>query len=233
MKLNEQLTIGGVPVTTIEKKLVQLDIGSTGRASFQVVCDFEPAGLVELHIGYELEALEPYFLGVIESKLYSNGLWHLTCRELIGALSFKIPMAIRHATIEKVLAELSQGQLEFVIPNVQYSKAVVPAFHHAGTGIEALRQIGAVWQIPHYIVQQRPDGKIYVGSWEHSKWATSEVSEFPEHAIKTINSLSGEVLAIPKLRPGIKINGRYITEMTLKDDRMQLRWSNKLLNGSY
>lgn len=228
MKLNEQLLIGGERVTTIKTKLVQLDVHSPGRASFEIVTTQEPRGLVELQIGYDANQLKPYFLGVIEAKHFSNGVWYLTCRELLGALSFNTPIAIRHASIAQVLDVLAERGLEFVLPEANYTRVRVPTFYHSGTGIEALRQIGRVWQIPNYLFQQRPDGKIYVGSWNDSRWPNTEITNFAEHAITVSNSQSGELIAVPTLRPGIKINGRYITEVTLNNDRMQLRWSNKL-----
>mgnify|MGYP000986001319 CR=1 FL=1 len=98
---------------------VQLDLFSPGRAIFKVVCDNEPSGMVELHLGYQVANMQPYFLGVIESKHQSNGHWFLTCRELLGALSFPEPMAIRHATVSAVLNELSHLGLEFIYPNTQ------------------------------------------------------------------------------------------------------------------
>lgn len=231
-RLSNTLTIGGSAVTNIVSKTVQLDIASTGRAKFEVVTEQEPSGLVELHLGYTLDDMVPYFLGVIESKHQANGRWYLTCRELLGALSFPAPLAIRHPTIKKVLDELTKLGVEFVIPeNAEYLNHIAPAFYHSGTGIEALRQIGKVWGINDFIFQQRPDGKIFVGSWHDSRWSLAAINDFPEHTITAKSSTTGELIAIPKLRPGIKLNGRYITEVTLINDRMHIRWSNKPLNA--
>ncbi|MEI8668887.1 hypothetical protein P4S65_11825 [Pseudoalteromonas sp. B131b] len=91
-RLSDTLTIGGKPVTSIVTKSVQLDIASTGRAKFEIVTEEVPSGLVELHLGYTLDNMVPYFLGVIESKHQANGRWYLTCRELLGALSFTAPL---------------------------------------------------------------------------------------------------------------------------------------------
>ncbi|MDK2595197.1 hypothetical protein [Pseudoalteromonas obscura] len=228
-RLSDSLHIGGVAVTAVIKKQVQLDINSAGRASFEVVTNSEPTGIVELHLGYKLTDMKPYFLGVIESKHFANGRWYLTCRELLGALAYQKSFSLRHPTISQVLDVLDE-HIEFVTPSADYMQIKVPMFCHAGTGIEALRQIGRVWQIPQYIFQQRPDGKVYVGSWHDSRWAQSTINDFPEHSLKTTSSTTGEVIAIPKLRPGLKLNGRHIQEVTLQNDRMQIRWSNKLLS---
>ena len=229
-RLSDVMLIGGQPVTNIVNKTVQLDLNSAGRAMFEVVCEQEPSGLVELQLGYAIDAMTPYFLGVIESKHLANGRWFLTCRELIGALAFSAPLAIRHATISQVLAALD-SRLEFITPNTEIMQTKVPAFYHNGTGIEALKQIGHVWQIPDYIWQQRPDGKIFVGSWHDSRWPAAAISDFPEHTIKATGTSTGELIAVPKLRPGLKINGRYITEVTLINNKMVIRWSSKLLNA--
>ncbi|MEM5550078.1 hypothetical protein WNY63_04965 [Pseudoalteromonas neustonica] len=231
-RLSNTLKIGGQPVINVVTKTVQLDIASTGRAKFEVVTDQAPGGLVELHLGYTLDNMIPYFLGVIESKHQANGRWYLTCRELIGALSFAAPLAVRHATIKAVLDELTKLGIEFVTPkNSEYLNHVTPAFYHSGTGIEALRQIGKVWGINDFIFQQRPDGKIFVGSWHDSRWPQAIINDFPEHTITAKSSTTGELIAIPKLRPGIKLNGRHITEVTLINDRMHIRWSNTPLNA--
>ena len=229
-RLSDSLTIGGNPVTNIISKQVQLDLYSAGRAKFEVVTEQEPSGVVELHIGYELTNMTPYFLGVIESKHQANGRWYLTCRELLGALAFQSALSIRHATISQVLNALD-NLLEFITPDADYMQITLPMFYHAGTGIQALKQIGQCWQIPEFIYQQRPDGKIYVGSWQHSRWAQTTIDDYTEHSIKTTSSTSGEVIAIPKLRPGLKLNGRYIQEVTLQNDRMQIQWSNRLLSA--
>ena len=75
-RLSNTLKIAGQPVTNIVAKTVQLDIASTGRAKFEVVAEQEPSGLVELHLGYTLDNMVPYFLGVIESKHQANGRWY-------------------------------------------------------------------------------------------------------------------------------------------------------------
>lgn len=231
-RLSNTLKIAGQPVTNIVAKTVQLDIASTGRAKFEMVTEQEPSGLVELHLGYTLDNMIPYFLGVIESKHQANGRWYLTCRELIGALSFLAPLAVRHPTINAVLDELAKLGVEFVTPeSAEYLNQRKPAFYHSGTGIEALRQIGKVWGINDFIFQQRPDGKIFVGSWHDSRWPMAVINDFPEHTITAKSSTTGELIAIPKLRPGIKLNGRHITEVTLINDRMHIRWSNKPLNA--
>nr|WP_239033088.1 hypothetical protein [Pseudoalteromonas luteoviolacea] len=222
--------IGGVAVTTVINKQVQLDLNSAGRARFEVVTEAEPIGLIELHLGYEVSNMTPYFLGVIESKHFANGRWYLTCRELLGALAYQNPFSLRHPTITQVLEALDE-HIEFVTPNADYMQIKVPMFCHAGTGIDALRQIGRVWQIPQFIFQQKPDGKVYVGSWQDSRWPIVSIDDFPEHSVKAMSSNTGELVAIPKLRPGLKLNGRYIQEVTLQNDRMQIRWSNRLLSG--
>ncbi len=234
-RLTKVLLIGDEQVTSLVSDIVKLDLHSTGRATFVAVCEQEPNGLVELHLGYQIDQMTPYFLGVIESKHYSNGRWHLTCRELLGALSYPAPIAIRFATLKGVLTELEKLGLSFVYPTTfvdqkDYINTKVPCFYHAGDGISALRQLGKVFKIKDYIFQQRPDGKVYVGSWHDSGWAKSTINDFPEHPIKVSSTTSGELVAIPKLRPGIKLNGRYTTEVILSGNKQVISWSNTLAN---
>ncbi|MBB1384355.1 hypothetical protein H5119_02115 [Pseudoalteromonas sp. SG45-5] len=227
-RLIKTLTIGGESVINLVSDNIQLDLYSTGRASFVVVVEQEPQGLVELHIGYAIDNMQPYFLGVIEAKHQSNGRWFLTCRELIGALSFPHNFAIRHATLANVCDALSTIGIEFIYPDASYTHTPVPAFYHQGTGIEALRQCEHVFSIPGFIFQQRPDGKVYVGSWHDSRWPQSEITDFEEHPIKVTGANTGSIVATPKLRPGIKLNNRFITEVTLSENKQVIRWSKTL-----
>ena len=227
-RLFKQLTIDGKPVVNIVKDVVHLDLFSTGRATFVVVSDEEPKGIVELHCGYRLDSLIPYFLGVIESKHFSNGQWFLTCRELIGALSFNIPIAIRYATLHDVLKKIETVGVKFVYPDSDYINSPVACFYHSGDGISALRQLGKIYQISDYIFQQRPDGKIYVGSWHDSGWATSPVDNFTEHVLNVSSTTKGSLVAIPKLRPGVKINNRFVVETTMTGNKQDITWSRTL-----
>lgn len=227
-RLTKLLFINKVPVINLVSEAVQLDLFSTGRASFTVVCENEPTGIIELHCGYQLDNLTPYFLGVIESKHFSNGQWFLTCRELLGALSFHYPMAIRYATLIDVLNDLAKTGLEFTYPDADYTKEFVACFYHNGDGISALKSLGKIFNIKDYIFQQRPDGKVFVGSWHDSAWATSEINDFSDHVLKVKNSRSGEMVIVPKLRPGLKLNGKYIIETTLAGNKQDIRWSKTL-----
>lgn len=232
MKLTKVLTVGGVPVKSLVQDTVQLDLYSPARAHFKFASEHEPSGLVELQLGYAVNEVVPYFLGVIESKHESNGHWFITCRELLGAFSsIQTPMAIRQATAEKVLKALEAYNLEFVYPNADYMQTVVPNFVHAGNGIAALKQIGKVFGIRDFVFTQRPDGKIYVGSWHDCGYAATPINNFTEHPIVVKGTNRGELIAIPTLRPGIKLNGRYIKEVTLQDSKMVIQWSSKLLDA--
>ncbi|PCH95330.1 MAG: hypothetical protein COB83_08800 [Gammaproteobacteria bacterium] len=227
-RLTKVLTIGNNQVTNIVNDNVKLGLFSTGRAMFTVVTDSEPKGLVELHIGYNIDQLTPYFLGVIESKHYSDGRWFITCRELLGALSFPTSIAIRFTTAKMVLDKLSELGISFVTPSAEYINKKVPCFYHNGTGLSVLQQIGKVFNIESYIFQQRPDGQVYVGSWHDSGWAKSEINDFAEHPIKVKNAIAGELIAIPKLRPGLKLNGRYIIDVVLSGNKQSIKWSKSL-----
>ncbi|MDO6426248.1 hypothetical protein Q4489_04450 [Thalassotalea sp. 1_MG-2023] len=224
-RLTKVLLINNEPVKNIVSDTVQLDLFSPGRAIFTVICEQEPKGLVELQLGYKTSELTPYFLGVIESKHQIKNQWILTCRELIGALSFYVPISIRFATAEQVLANIAELGIEFIIPNEEYMKTPVACFYHSGNGISALKQLGKIYQIENYIFQQQNNGKIYVGSWDHSPWAQETIENFDESVINVKNATNGECVAIPKLRPGIKINNRYITETTLTGNKQGLKWS--------
>jgi hypothetical protein len=227
-RLTKSLIIGGKAVLNIVSDSVQLDLFSTGRATFVVICEDEPKGVVELQLGYKADELTPYFLGAIESKHFANGQWFITCRELIGALTFKTPMAIRFACAADVLTALESTGFKFVHSNKKYMQRKVPCFYHNGDGISALRQLGKVFNIPDYIFQQRPDGLIYVGSWHDSPWANTPIDNLAEHIINTKNASMGEMMAVPQMRPGIKLNNRFIIETTLLGNKQKITWSKTL-----
>lgn len=229
MKLSKALSINNEPVNMVQD-VVQLYLHSPGRATFEVITDEEPKGLVSLHIGYQAGNLQPYFLGVIDRKYQHGERWYLTCRELLGALSFEQPFSLRFPALTDVLDVMATTAGSFETPDKDYTKKPVPAFHHSGDGITALRQLGSVFDIPDYIFQQRTSGTFYVGSWHDSHWAQTPVT-LPAHLFTSSNAVNASFMAVPKCRPGLLLNNRYVLETILNDNTMTITWSHKLLNA--
>lgn len=228
MTLNKLLRVNNKPVDLICDH-VQLFLSSPGRALFEIATDDEPAGLIELHIGYKTDDLTPYFLGVIESKRKAGDKWYLTCRELVGALAYAAPVSIRFATLRAVLDEYEKLGITFVTPEIDYVTNHVACFYHDGCGISALRQLGSVFGIENFMFQQQANGQVYVGSWNHSNWSDSPVT-LPDHVFTYSNANSVELMAVPKLRPGLKLNGNFVTSVILNKSQMAIQWSHRLLN---
>ena len=229
MKLQQRLTINNSVVEIVDRTTSH-DLYSPGRAVFEVITKEAPTGLVELHIGYK-DKLTPYFLGAIESKIKKNNSWLITCRELIGALSFGCDFSLRHPTLRDVLEQINRCGVTCIAPDTKYAQTKIPAFCHVGDGVTALRQIGNAFDISDYIFQQRSGGTIYVGSWHDSNWSQPEnARELPLHVFTSHSAKHAKLVAIPHLRPGIKINDRYVKEVKLVKSQQEITWSQSLSN---
>lgn len=227
MKLQTLLTIGGEVVTPAHHNVV-LSLRSPGRAVFVVAEDTLPSGLVEFHIGYQ-DKLVPYFYGVIESKQQRAGRWFITCRELVGALSFALPIARRHPTLRDVCDEIERAGITIELPDADYASRKIPCFYHSDDGVNALRKLGSAFGITDYIFQQRTNGNVYVGSWHDSGWqAEDKTITTAEHIFKSSNASSATLFAVPYLRPGMKLNQRYVGQVELKETEQSILWSPQL-----
>ncbi|MBL4576761.1 MAG: hypothetical protein JKY51_11835 [Opitutaceae bacterium] len=231
MRLSRVLTIGGHKKQLIDERIM-LSLSSPGRAMFTVVVDAKAVlvnQLVTFDVGYTRQpALQRFFIGFVEKIVpQEGGRLKLFCRELAAALAFDVPLDCRHVTAADVLkkvTEVTGNGLDFVLPDEVYSKTKVASFFNIGSGYLLLEKVGTVFGIDDFIWQQQA-GKVFAGSWAHSRWAAIPDLIIPLSMFdKQLSNESARIAALPKLRPGIRINGNRITSIDFSKNHMVLSW---------
>ncbi|WP_067584713.1 hypothetical protein [Endozoicomonas ascidiicola] len=230
MKLIKRLLVNGEPVELIEED-TRLSLKSPGRATYRVKTSKPMAGAVEFFTGWQSEEGDQpvrFFSGFIENTSTVNSNEKLLfCRESSALLNRDLPMGLRKVTAADVLKRISkETAAQFITNNQEHFSRISPYFHHVGGGYQAMDAIGDVFQIPNYIWQQQGDGKIYVGSWDNSRWAdpkrhaTIPDNWFTDHMAHNTAAMT----MIPWVRPGVKFNRGIITAVQLTQERMVITW---------
>lgn len=137
----------------------------------------------------------------------------------------RLPLALRYVTLPEVLRAVSElTGLTFVTGQDPYTTVKAPAYYSAGTGYWALDGLGPVYQVPQFIWQQQGDGSVFVGSWAESFWSGRSL-DLPAGWQKD-HGVAGraKIPCIPRLRPGVLLNGSYLTKVGLKGNFMELTW---------
>lgn len=221
MKLEKRLAVNGVPVPLVREHIC-LDVSTPGRADVTVISDKPLKGVVTMAIGDARTNPVDFFTGfVVQSHTVDAKQQRLFCRELSAVLWGSMPVSIRNASLRDVLGVYGRKSgLSFVIPGKPYADTLCPAFQTIGNGIHGLDSLGGVFGIPNYIWQQQGDGQVFVGSWEESRWA-GKPFDVPESFFQEVQLDGTKTLqAIPGLRPGVRLNGQYITSLQLKEHFM-------------
>ncbi len=230
MKLIKSLTINGEPVGLVREH-VWLDMSTPGRADFTVRSSEPLTGIVQLAIGdASQEKLVDFFTGFIaQSHTVDGAQQRLFCRELSAVLWATLPVSIRNASLRDILGIYSRKTgLSFSVPDKPYGTTPCPAFQTIANGIHGLDSLGAVFGIPDYIWQQQGDGQVYVGAWADSRWAGKPFL-VPEHFFQDVQLDGTKTMqALPGLRPGVQLNGRYITSLQLKEHFMVVTCAKQL-----
>ncbi|MFI8645945.1 hypothetical protein ACIGJK_14275 [Pseudomonas iridis] len=227
MKLHKVLRIGG-EVYPLVADDVRLELRSPGRANLTIQATGPVKGLVTLDIGYNDSPLQRYFIGYVERCTSSNSLEQVVfCRELAAILANPLPLNLRHADLNTVLAEINQKTgLKFRIPDKAYAKVKAPFFYNLAAGYQAMDSLARVFGIADFIWQQQGDGEVYVGSWGDSFFGARAPLQLPPELFNSYQgNQSAMVAALPGLRPGASINqGERITNVTLTGNQMAIRW---------
>ena len=222
MKLRKTFYVNDEAVKLVEED-VHLSLYSPGRAVFQVQSAAPLSGHVRLDVGYSTQDKDQtVFIGVIrDSQTVDTGQQRLRCRELSCVLYTQLHAALRHPTLPDVAQWYTdQTGLRFVVPDKPYATKRVPAFYTFGDGFHGLNSLGAIFGIQDYIWQQQGDGTLFVGSWQDSRWATRPVT-IPEERFTKVTATGGkESQVMPQLRPGILLNGKYLTGVQLTGHKM-------------
>lgn len=226
MRLHRRLRIAGEPVPLVEAD-VRLDLFAPGRAAFTVQAEAALPGIVQFDLGYQINNLQRFFIGyVTRSEVAGTGRQKIFARELTAALSRRLPLALRYVTLPEVLrAVAAQTGATFITGQGDYTRVKAPAFYSAGTGYWAMDSLGAVFQVPQFIWQQQGDGRVFVGSWAESFWSGRPLP-LPA-GLQTEHGVAGraKIPVVPRLRPGVSLNGSYLTALALSGNFMQLTWS--------
>ncbi|SIN72986.1 hypothetical protein [Halodesulfovibrio marinisediminis] len=217
MKLRKSLVIGGKQYNLVEDD-VRLELNTSGRALFRVQSPRVLCGIVQFRLGYSSQNKDQlFFTGYIESShTVDAATQKIFCREMAAALSFKLPISLRHLTLRDVLrAYTDKTDLAFIVPEQPYADRRIPHFHTLGSGYHGMDQLGAVFGIEDYFWQPQPDGSVFVGSWNHSRWATRPV-DIEEKFFTGVTGTGAKVLpAIPALRAGVLLNGQRVNSLQL------------------
>ncbi|HBC8969783.1 TPA: hypothetical protein KE741_003118 [Raoultella ornithinolytica] len=208
-----------------------LELSACGRGFITAQVDGDCTGqLVRLDLGIN-DVTYRWFTGYVErSGPAENGWQRLFVRELVGGLSATVPVSLQHPTLRDVCDAVSAlTGLEFVLPEADYVTTQIPHFKSSGSGYLLLEQLAGAFSIPDYCWYQLPDGTVFAGSFEHSRFAGSPLT-IPEEFMK--RGIAGNALEmpfIPAIRPGSVINDQRITQVEAADETMTLRWT--LLNS--
>jgi hypothetical protein len=222
MKLVKKLYINDKPVGLVAEH-VYLDISTPGRADFTVRSTAPLSGVVHFAIGDAGSGkLIDFFTGfIVRSNTVDGAQQRIFCRELSAVLWSTIPVSIRNASMSDVLGVYARKTgLSFVKVGKPYATTPCPVFQTIGNGIHGLDSLGNVFNIPNFIWQQQGDGNIFVGDWNDSRWAGKPFS-LDESFFQDVQLDGTKTLQVlPGLRPGVMLNGEYITGLQLKEHFM-------------
>ncbi|WP_257982750.1 hypothetical protein [Shewanella sp. GutDb-MelDb] len=225
MKLSNRLTVGTEVLPLADYHLV-LELSSAGRGVFEVRGEVKLGQVVAFDIGYS-NKLQRYFSGYITKATPSNmGMHRIVVRELSSLLAEHCPINIRHATFRQVITQLAKDTgLSFVLPdNAVYLDVKVPNFTSQGTGYQLLASLSGVFGINDCIWYQQPDGQIFVGSYQDSRWPSKPL-DIDQGFSKNQFGNSWQLMAMPAMRPGAMVNGHRIKQVELEGDSMTLTWT--------
>ncbi len=222
MKIRKTLTINDEKHDIVTED-IRLEISCTGRAVFQVKSDKALTGKVQYFIGYSTQNKDRlYFTGYIESShKVDNAQQRIFCRELTGQLDKHWPVALRHPTLLQVLNHYTEKTgLVFIAPDKTYSSTRVPFFQTLGDGYHGIASLGAVFSIPDYVWQPQPDGRVFIGSWNETRWSTRPLEIAEKWFKRVLTDGSKCCPLIPGMRPGIQMNGQRVKLVQLKGHEM-------------
>ncbi|ELL0595105.1 hypothetical protein Q6U54_000683 [Vibrio vulnificus] len=201
------------------------DVNTPGRASVKIEGTAEPNTIVAIELGWG-DAIDRVFLGYIERVQPAEKGWsELFCREL-GAILYKpLDVILRHPTLMQLLSEVTnKTALQFVVPEKAYSKTAIPCFYSDGNGYRVMDELGQAFGIDDLFWQQQGNGQIYVGSWKDSYWADKPVTIPSQLMTNHTASKSVNIPAIPKIKPGVVVNGVRLVGVEFKGTEVKITW---------
>lgn len=233
MKLIKEISVNGKSLGLVREH-VWLDMSTPGRADFTVRSKESLSGIVQFSIGTAQGSLTEFFTGfIVNSHTVDAAQQRIFCRELSAILWSILPVSIRNASMRDILGVYARKTgLSFIVSDQGYADMPCPAFQSVGSGIHGLDSLGEIFNVQDYIWQQQGDGQVFVGSWADSKWAGKPFT-VPETFFEDVQLTGTKTMqAIPGLRPGVQLNGQYITSLQFKEHVMVIKCE-KRLNASF
>ena len=232
MKINKHAIINNQRIQIINCNIV-LELNACGRGFITVPANSNSYvdKTLMINVGYSND-LQRFFTGYVESEqAAAKNTKKLFIRELIGCYKQNLDCSFQHPTLKSVTEYLtSKNGLQFDLPTADYADTKIPHFKHSGTGYHLLQEIGRAFNIPEYTFFQTPTGKIYCGSYNDSYFNDKNI-ELGDNLNKITSSTAGsnivEIPLVPKLRPGVKINGKKVSIVNLIDDNITITFEDK------
>ncbi|GEK13208.1 hypothetical protein [Aliivibrio fischeri] len=226
MKLNERLYVGNEEASVISANCY-LSYKNPGAAN--IVTNKEPkvGQIIAYECGYNNNLIR-WFTGYVESyRQVNTGEYSFFSRELSAILRHDLPVSYQHITLSGLLGAISDiTGLEFVTPEKEYVHKSVPYVVNQNQGYALMDNIGKLFNIKRYVWQQQGNGKIFVGSWNDSMWAETNIP-LPEKLIENASIDGANIPLLPALRPGAIVNGQRVRNIQQQQSRMDITWMTK------
>ncbi|HEO9045968.1 TPA: hypothetical protein QIF36_004175 [Enterobacter kobei] len=217
----------GENAAAISSYNLKLELNGCGRGFITAEGEDDYTGqLVRLDLGVN-DVTYRWFTGYVERCGPAEIGWkRLFIRELVGGLSAPVPVSLQHPTLSEVCKAVTDlTGLQFALPDAPYVNRKIPHFKSSGTGYQLMEQLASAFNVPDYIWHQFPDGSIFAGSFEHSRFAKTPITIPEEYAKRGSAGNSIDMALIPAIRPGVIFNGRRVTQVEASDGNMTLQWT--------
>ncbi|MEA4863398.1 MAG: hypothetical protein VB042_08835 [Victivallaceae bacterium] len=203
MNIVRILTIGGEPINFTSMALT-LDRDAPGRGVIVAQTPKNPEGEVAVDAGIDGD-INRYFTGYIESAVRVDGHQiRLYVREFSGVLEKRCPVALRNVKISDCVAAvagLTGLKLQGLGP---WLERPVARFLNLGSGFDALREIGQLSGLEHYVARPMPKPWVWLGDRAAIK-NFDQAFEFPTSFFTAMSVSGGDCRFVPQLRPGMRL----------------------------
>lgn len=216
----------GNQVRAMSEHHLSFSDNSPGRAKLTIKGTASPNQIIALELGWG-DSVHRCFTGYIERvSPNANGYSTVFCRELLAILYNPVNITLRHPTLLQILSNITeQTGVQFVVPDVAYSKTAIACFYSTGNGYRALDELGKAFNIKNFTWQQQGNGQTFVGSWNDSRWATRPV-EIPNELMTPMPSPKSYTLpCMPMLKPSVVVNGAQLTSVSHSGTQSIIEWT--------
>lgn len=224
MKIIKTCLIDGQELELAEEHII-LELNNAGRGFVTVLTDADCVGKSAVFEMGEYDHYYRWFYGFVEREQSAdNGYKKLFIRELVAIFERPLNCSHRHITLRDLGAWLTQATgVSVKIPQAEYADRPIPLFTHNGSGYQLLHNIGRQFDIPQYMWQQSPDGSLFIGSHNDSRWFEKNV-ELDSGVSLSSGSNEMTIPITAAIRPGTVINRNKIKSVELRGDDYILTW---------